>query len=69
MTIDQAQTVAELLEYRDSIVAIQKKLKLDGTVAIAMTYGLVTLPEIATPYFKEALEKAKSEIEAKIAEI
>lgn len=69
MTIEQAQDAAELLEHRDKIKAIQSRMKADKTLVVCMSNGVVSFPEEALPYIAEALEKAKSEVEAKISEI
>lgn len=69
MTIEQAQDAAELLEHRNKIRAIQSKMKADNALAVYMSNGAMSFPEEAMPYIAEALEKAMSEIEAKISEI
>jgi len=69
MTIEQAQDAAELLEHRNKIRVIQSKMKADNTLAVYMSNGAMSFPEEAMPYIAEALEKAMSEIEAKISEI
>lgn len=69
MTIEQAQTASELLEHRDSIQTIQRRLQADKSMAVCMINGVTTVPDEAIPYIEEALEKAKNDIEAKIAEL
>ena len=62
MTIEQAQDAAELLKHRNKIKAIQ-------TLVVCMSNGTTSFPEEAMPYIEEALEKAMSEIEAKISKL
>ena len=69
MTIEQAQDAAELLKHRNKIKAIQSRMKADKTLVVCMNNGTTSFPEEAMPYIEEALEKAMSEIEAKISEI
>lgn len=69
MTIEQAQDVSELLRHRNQIKAIQSRMKADNGLAVCMQNGVTSFPEEALPYIAEALEKAMSEIETKIAEI
>lgn len=69
MTIEQAQTASELLERRDKIKAIRSRLRTDKTLTVCMTNNVVSFPDEALPYIAEALEKAMSEIEAKISEL
>lgn len=69
MTIEQAQDAAELLEHRDKIKAIQSRMKTDKTLVVCMSNSVVSFPDEALPYIAEALEKAMSEIEAKISEL
>ena len=68
MTIEQAQDAAELLKHRNKIKAIQSRMKADKTLVVCMSNG-TTFPEEAMPYIEEALEKAMSEIEAKISKL
>lgn len=69
MTIEQAQDAAELLEHRNKIKAIQSRMRADNALTVCMSNGVASFPEEALPYIAEALEKAKSEIEAKISEL
>lgn len=69
MTIDQAKDAAELLAQRGKIIAIQKEMKLNRTLAVLLMGRTIAIPEEALPYIEEALAKAKEDIETKIAEL
>ena len=69
MTIDQAKDAAELLASHNQIYAIQKELTLNKILLISLMGRIVSVPEEALPYIKEALAKAQEDIETKIAEL
>lgn len=71
MTIDQAKDATELLAQRGRIIAIQKEMQLEQTLAVLLKSRsrTVTVPEEALPYIEEALAKAKKDIETKIAKL